>query len=208
MPPVRIALPGGGLIVSSEQPDIDRILSERLGRTVTLDTTRHEHQAQASLMMSGREAATSEEYWPNIDGLEHRDVATDFSLPQGTFFDCALVHVLTTATLKRLRSLHPQGAFDVRRFRPNIVIETDMDEAEFVENGWSGLTLVIGGARLGITGPCPRCVMTTLPQGDLSRDTGILRTAAQYNQAQVGMYASVLQGGTIRHGDRVSLHEA
>jgi uncharacterized protein YcbX len=55
--------------------------------------------------------------------------------------------------------------------------------------------------RLKVTGPCGRCVMTTLPQGDLSKDVGVLKTAAKYNQAQVGAYASVLQGGIIRRGD-------
>jgi hypothetical protein len=46
--------------------------------------------------------ATAEEYWPDIEGLDHRDTVTDFGLPEGTFFDCALVHLLTTATLNRL----------------------------------------------------------------------------------------------------------
>ena len=59
--------------------------------------------------------------------------------------------------------------------------------------------------RLGITGPCPRCVMTTLSQSDLPRDNGILRTAAQHNRANVGVYASVLQGGKLCRGDSLSL---
>ena len=77
---------------------------------------------------------------------------------------------------------------------------------DFVENAWIGRILAIGDAvRLSITGPCPRCVMTTLSQGDLPRDAGILRTAAEHNHANVGVYASVLQGGAIRRGDSVSL---
>jgi hypothetical protein len=47
--------------------------------------------------------------------------------------------------------------------------------------------------------------MTTLPQGDLPKDPGILRTAAQQNQANVGVYANVARGGTIRRGDPVRL---
>jgi uncharacterized protein YcbX len=149
--------------------------------------------------------ATAEEYWPDIEGLDHRDTVTDFGLPVGTFFDCAVVHLLTTATLDRLRALYPDGRFEVRRFRPNIVVETN-GERDFVENAWIGRTLAIGGAvRLSITGPCPRCVMTTLPQGDLAKDKGILRTAAQHNRANVGVYASVLQAGKVRRGDSLSL---
>jgi MOSC domain-containing protein YiiM len=47
--------------------------------------------------------------------------------------------------------------------------------------------------------------MTTLAQGDLPKDTGILRTAAEHNRAKVGVYASVVSGGKIRRGDRVSI---
>jgi uncharacterized protein YcbX len=87
-------------------------------------------------------------------------------LPETTFFDCAFVHLLSTATLDRLRALYPQGRFEVRRFRPNIAVETAHDEKDFVEHAWIGQTLTLGDAvRLSVTGPCPRCVMTSLPQG-------------------------------------------
>jgi uncharacterized protein YcbX len=195
VPPVRIALPDGD-IVNSDQPNVNVILSKVLKREVTLS---------ASLDLP---TATAEEYWPDIEGLDHRDTVTDFGLPESTFFDCASVHVLTTATLDRLRASYPQGRFEVRRFRPNIVVETASGEKDFVENDWVGQILAIGDAvRLSITGPCPRCVMTTLPQGDLPKDVGILRTAAQHNRANVGVYASVLRGGKIRRGDSVSVEQ-
>jgi hypothetical protein len=47
--------------------------------------------------------------------------------------------------------------------------------------------------------------MTTLSQGDLPKDPGILRTAAQNNHAKVGVYAGVVAGGTIRRGDPVTV---
>jgi uncharacterized protein len=73
-----------------------------------------------------------------------------------------------------------------------------------VENAWIGQVLALGDSvRLSVTGPCARCVMTTLPQADLPQDTGILRTAAQHNRANVGVYASVLQGGNVHRGDSV-----
>ncbi len=137
-----------------------------------------------------------------MEGLDYRDEVTDFELPEGTFFDIGVVHVLTTSTINQLRALYPRGRFEVRRFRPNIVIEAGNGEPGFVENDWVGQTLAIGDvARLSVTEPCPRCVMTTLPQGDLPRDPGILRTAAQHNHVNVGVYAAVLRGGTIRRGD-------
>jgi uncharacterized protein len=192
VPPVRIALPDG-TTVTSDQADLNQILSNALNREVTL------HAAE-------REAINAEEYWPDMEGLDHRDAVTDFTLPEGTFFDCAMVHLLTTATLDRLRELYPQGRFEVRRFRPNIVVQLASGEKSFAENGWVGHMLAIGTAvRLNITGPCGRCVMTTLAQGDLSNDPGILRTAAQHNQVNVGVYAAVARGGTIRRGDSVRI---
>jgi uncharacterized protein len=188
IPPVRIALPDG-TTVTSDQGDLNQMLSKALNREVTLRATR-----------GG--AVNAEEYWPDMDGLDHRDTVTDFTLPEGTFFDCAMVHLLTTATLDRLRELYPQGRFEVRRFRPNIVLQLASDEKGFAENAWVGHTLAIGTAvRLNITGPCGRCVMTTLAQGDLSKDPGILRTAAQHNQVNVGVYAAVARSGSIRRGD-------
>lgn len=205
VPPVRITLPNG-TVISSEQRDIDQILSTALNRPVTLAVAARFHHRGAEPSAPDAPAAKAEEYWPDMEGLDHRDTVTDFGLPQGTFFDAAFVHVLTTATLDRLRALYPQGRFEARRFRPNVMIERANGGPDFAENAWIGRTLALGDAvRLSITGPCPRCVMTTLGQGDLPRDTGILRTAAQHNQANVGVYASVLQGGTVRRGDSVRL---
>src|SRR5438034_7962241 len=194
VPPVRIALPDG-TTVTSDQGDLNQILSKALNREVTLDTAR-------------RGAVNAEEYWPDMEGLDHRETVTNFTLPEETFFDCATVHLLTTATLDRLRELYPQGRFEVRRFRPNIVVELADEVKDFVENGWVGHTLALGDAvRLRITGPCPRCVMTTLSQADLPKDPGILRTAAVHNQVNVGVYASVLQGGTVCRGDASRLEQ-
>jgi len=190
IPSVRIALPDG-TTVTSDQDDLNQILSKALNREVTLRAQRGEVNA--------------EEYWPDMEGLDHRDTVTDFTLPEGTFFDCANVHLLTTATLDRLRELYPQGHFAARRFRPNIVVEAASGENGFVENAWIGHTLAIGNeVHLSITGPCGRCVMTTLAQGELPKDSGILRTAVQHNQGNVGLYAAVVQGGTIRRGDRLT----
>jgi uncharacterized protein len=205
VPPVRITLPEGR-VVSSAQSDVNQILSRALKREVTLDVTERGQREIVESTFPNPWTPTAEEYWPDMEGLEFRDTVTDFNLPEGTFFDCAVVHVLTTATVDRLRELYPEGRFEVRRFRPNIVVEIASGVKDFVENAWIGGTLAIGDAvRLSLTGPCPRCVMTTLPQGDLAKDPGILRTAAQHNHANVGLYASVVRGGTVRRGDAIGL---
>jgi uncharacterized protein YcbX len=196
MPPVRITLPDG-TGVTTGHGDLDQVLSRAFGREVTLEEARSGDMPQD---------VTAEEYWPDMAGLDYRDTVTDFAMPAGTFFDAAVVHLLTTATIDRLRALYPQGRFEARRFRPNIVVSTPGEGQGFVENGWVGRTLAIGGnVWLAITEPCPRCVMITLPQGDLPKDSGILRTAAQHNGVNVGVYASVISGDTIRRGDAVAL---
>ena len=193
LPVVRITLPDG-TIVSSGQADVDRILSKTLKREVKLSAA------------AGLPQGTAEEYWPDIQGLEHRDTVTDFGMPEGTFFDCAFVHLLTTSTLDRFRALYPQGRFEARRFRPNLVVETGSSAKDFAENEWVGKVIAIGNSvRLSITELCPRCVMTTLAQGDLPQDKGILRAVAQHNKASAGVYAAVLRGGRVHRGDPVRL---
>ena len=196
LPAVRLTLPDG-TVVTSEQPDLAQVLSRALGREVAFAEAQHDGESSG---------AQAEEYWPDIEGLDYRDTVTEWELPAGTFFDLAVVHLLTTATIERLRALYPEGRFEVRRFRPNIVVATGPDQQGFVENDWIGHPVAIGDeVRLRITGPCPRCVMTTLPQGDLPKDAGILRTAAQHNHANVGVYADVVKGGTVRRADDVTL---
>jgi uncharacterized protein YcbX len=209
LPPVRITLPDGST-VDTDSAEIDAALSASLGRNGRLSSRPPSD-------------AAFEEYWPDIEGLSHRQTVTDeraaLGSPPGTFFDYAAVHILTTASLNRLRDLYPRGRFESRRFRPNIVIECG-DESGSVENGWIGCTLSVGDdVRLRVTDPAPRCVMPTLPQGDLPMDPGILRTLAQHNRvtggealgpdgiyrATAGVYARVVHAGVIHRGDTVTL---
>jgi uncharacterized protein YcbX len=150
--------------------------------------------------------ARAEGYWPDHDWLEQRDEVFEFPLPPGTFFDLAAVHLVTTATLDRLRALAPESRFEARRFRPNLVVDVPGAAGGFVEQGWVGRTLAVGaGVVLRVVGPCPRCVMTTLAQGDLPKDPGVLRTAARNAGGNVGVYAEVVRGGRVGRGDAVAL---
>ena len=190
IPPVRITLPDGSQIFSNDG-EIDLTLSKILSREV-------------SVMNSSLEKPSYEEYWPDIEGLAQRETVTDEAMPPQTFFDIAVIHLLTTSTIDRLRELYPEGRFEVRRFRPNIVVESASEEKDFIENSWVDMKLKIGEEiELKIIGPCTRCVMTTLPQGDLPKDLGILRAVAKYNQVHAGVYASVHRGGTIHRGDNI-----
>jgi hypothetical protein len=189
-PAVGITFPGGAT-VTTEQADVEARLSTVVGRPIKLAN-------------SAIEGARAEGYWPDHDWLEARDKFFKFPLPPGTFFDCAAVHLLTTATLSRLRALSPASQFDLRRFRPNFLLETGESD-DFMENGWIGRTLTLGAVQLRVDGPCPRCVMTTLSQGGLPRDPGVLRTAVQQNYGNVGVYTTVVRGGKVRQGDTLAI---
>jgi uncharacterized protein YcbX len=192
LPPAQITLPDGSSVYTDSE-SVESLLSSGLGKPIRF-------------LASPPQNGTLEEYWPNVEGLARNDVVTDEAMPADTFFDVGLIHVLTTATLGSLGARYPQGKFETRRFRPILVIKTEPPTGEFPEREWTEKILSIGNeVKIKITGPCGRCVMTTLQQGNLPRDVGILKTAAQHNQAQVGAYASVVQGGTVRKGDPVLL---
>ena len=129
-------------------------------------------------------------------------------VPVGAFFDLFPVSVLTTSTLEQLRVSRPQSRIDERRFRMNVIVGTT--SPGFVENRWVGREVAIGAtARLHVEMPDPRCVMTTLAQGDLPSDPEILRALVQHNRIRVGdagqfpcagVYAVVAASGTLHTG--------
>ena len=189
---VKMTLPDG-TIVLSDAADVEQILSSAFGREVKLETIA---PSEPSIEM----------YTPDIDGLPDQDQITDAAIRPGTFFDAATIHLLTTATMNQLQSIAPTSRFETRRFRPNVVIQPVAGTAGFVENDWVGKTIAIGDeVKLKIDMPCPRCVMTTMGQGELPNDLDILRTAVKHNNGNIGVYASVIQGGTVRRGDGVYL---
>ncbi|MGI9212243.1 MAG: MOSC domain-containing protein [Methylococcaceae bacterium] len=199
--PVWIQLPDGRTVCSDEA-DAEAILSAALKAKVTLSRVAPSNP-------------TLEQYWPEREGADEAitQEAIAGAAPEGSFFDYATVHILTTATLAALQALYPQSRFETRRFRPNLVIATDARQTGFVENDWVGKTLHLGDeVVLHVTDPCPRCVMPTLAQADLPRDPDIMR-AILHNKVHVpflntalpsvGIYARVIQAGTVTRGASV-----
>ncbi|ELS05406.1 putative Fe-S protein [Xenococcus sp. PCC 7305] len=192
IPPVHIKLPNGST-VTSEQAEINTLLSQWLDREI-------------KFLSAVPEAPSLDQYWPDVEGTDHQDTVTQLFMPPGTFFDSCPIHAITTATLDRLQELYPTGQFDSRRFRPNLLIDTQSKSAEFIENAWVGQILSIGDSvSLKIDTLCPRCVVTTLEQPELPKDLNILKTTAKHNKVIAGIRLSVIQGGTIRQGDSVWL---
>src|SRR5438128_12473043 len=68
LPAVRLTLPDG-TVVTSDQPDLARILSKALGREVAFAQAQHDEESSG---------ATAEEYWPDMEGLDYRDTVTEW----------------------------------------------------------------------------------------------------------------------------------
>lgn len=121
-------------------------------------------------------------------------------------YERAALHLLTTASMRALDALLalPGGA-DVRRFRPNLVIETGEEVNGFVEQDWIGQALIVGPARLAITEPCTRCSFVALAQGELSFKPPVLHAVSRYSSGGFGVLAGVSSQGLIRTGYDVFL---
>ena len=121
-------------------------------------------------------------------------------------FDAGAIHLLTTASLNWLRKKLPQSIIDEHRFRPNIVIESNDSTSN--ERDWIGSRIQIGGTILQIEEATERCVMTTLAQQNLPKDPDIMREIASELEAQFGLYAKIIEPGSISIGDTVKLLDA
>lgn len=208
LPPVTVRLPDGSEL-TTDQDELSPALSRLLGR-------------QVDLVASAPEDARAETYWPEVAGFEIQNQVTERRLGvavPGALYEYGPLHLLTTATLAHLARLYPAGRFEAERFRPNLLIDTGGADSGFLENAWLGRTLAVGDTvRLQVIDPCPRCVVTTVAQGDLPADPGILATIARHSSATsvtaapgvlfravTGVYAAVLQPGLIRTGDTLRL---
>ena len=119
-------------------------------------------------------------------------------------FDTGPLHVLTTASMRTLGKSLADTTLDGRRFRPNVLIETDA--RGFAEDAWQGQVLCVGtDVRVRVVGRTERCVMVGLAQDELPADTRILRAVARANAVCLGVYAEVLTPGAIHVGDRIEL---
>jgi uncharacterized protein len=204
-PDVKIAFPDGTALASTD-PGIDAALSEFLGHPVTLTAT---PPPQATLDRADPEQVLR-------DGIEAQVLVEVGHLggaaPEGTFFDFAPLHLLTTSTLERIAELSPRGTVELERYRPNLVIRTAAPG--FAENDWTGRDLRIGrDLTIRIMIRTPRCAIPTLAHGDLPRDVAALRVPAAHNRVSplddwgpqpcAGVYAQVVRPGRVRVGDVV-----
>lgn len=72
---------------------------------------------------------------------------------------------------------------------------------------WIGGRIRVGEAVLDVVTACPRCVMVTLAGDGLAKDPRIMRTLVRETHHAAGVYASIVEEGFVRPGDRIDLEE-
>jgi uncharacterized protein len=208
-PPARITFPDG-VSVPSDSEDAPRRLAELLGRPVTLRALGSAGgESAARLTVQGE----SPEFFREMMGVLPDEPLPDLSefspdrlgrLRQGNFFDAFPIHLLTRTTLRTLSRLAPESAWDERRFRPNLLLESD-DPDGYPELGWLRRRLRAGTAVIEVVTGCPRCVMVTQPVDEVPQDHRVMRTLVRETKHTAGIYARVVEEGQVRVGDEVEI---
>ena len=87
--------------------------------------------------------------------------------------------------LRRGALAYAAGAWDVRRFRPNIPIE--LEGEGWLEDAWAERGLRAGTAQLVPGRRCVRCTMINRAQPGLDRDVNIYKTLNRIHGGDAGM---------------------
>lgn len=121
-------------------------------------------------------------------------------------FDTFPLSLITTQTIAALGEA-VGTELDVRRFRPNILVEAAGD-TPFPEDDWLGCVLRIGGLRMRIDKRDGRCVVIAIDPATTERNPAILRAVIDNRQSCLGVYGSTVEPGRIALGDAVLIESA
>lgn len=209
----EITLPDGARLLA-DAVDAPERLSAALGQPVTLwplvpaDQLDHYRRGQPThhdVLTELRSvfALDPGEPLPNLSAFPRE--LLQYESPPGTYFDAYPILLLTRATLRRLQAAAPASLVDVRRFRPNFVIDTPDAFEGYAEPGWTGRRVRIGTVVLEATIGCPRCVMITRGFDELPEDRGLMRTVVREARHEIGVYANVIEPGSVAIGDLAEL---
>lgn len=210
---VRVTFPDGTSEVSGD-PALDARLSELAGRRVALvplpprdDRAAYRGPSATQNDLRRQFDIPDGEPLPDLSMFPIRKLAelARYATPVGTFADAYPLHVLTRASLRAMAAHAPDADFDVRRFRPSVVVDTGDDAAAVVENGWLGGTLALGASVVAAPAiPTIRCSMPTREQPGMAADPAVIRTVRDHADRCLGVYADVAQGGRVAVGDAVA----
>lgn len=211
-PEVVIEFPDGTQM-SSFDPSVHAELSTFLDHDVTLEPLppldrrdRYRGPIATKADLRATFGLGNDEPLPDMSMFPVKKLAelSRYATPVGSYADAYPVHILTEQTLAAMATRVPGADFDVRRFRPTILVDSP-GSGEHVEWGWCGGVLRLPGAQLQPLIPTIRCVMPSLEQSGLDRDPRITRTVAAHSRRCLGVYGTVLSAGRIAEGEALQL---
>ena len=185
----RVTLPDG-TVVDLDDPGAAATLSAWVGRPVRPIT------ADASAGLS---------YQMTFDPPDDDAELVDIPLATGALVDLSAVHLLARSTLDTCAAGRSDLDWDVRRFRPNVVVA---GAAAWDEDAWVGADLRVGGAVVHVDQPTVRCAMPLRDQPGLVRQPGLFAAMTDLHRAHpghLGVYATVVRPGPVRVGDAVEV---
>jgi len=209
-PEVLIGFPDG-TEVSSSDPAVHTMLSAYLDHDVELRplppvTDRQSYRGPMATKSDIRTifGLAPDEPLPDLSMFPVRKLAeiSRYATPVGSYADAYPLHLMTEQSLRAMGAYAPDSTFDVRRFRPSILIDS-ISEAEQPELAWCGGVLQAGTAGLAPQIPTVRCVMPSHAQPGLDRDPAVIRTVAAHARRCLGVYATVSHPGRIAEGDAI-----
>ena len=204
---VAVTFPNGEEVSSSDPAVHDR-LSQLIGKPARLESLpalseKHRYRTPQSTKADIRRqfAIPDGEPLPDFSMFPVRKLAelARYATPVGALYDAYPLLLITRASLRALTARAPGSRFDVRRFRPNVLI--DYAEAEFPEFGWCGGRLRGPDVSIDPEIPALRCSIPTRPQGDLPADPDVLRTINAHSDHCLGVYSTVGRAGVLAEGD-------
>ena len=208
---VIVTFPDGSE-VSSADPAIDDRLSELIGKPARLESLpaltekeRYRTPQATKADMRRQFAIPDGEPLPDFSMFPVRKLAelARYATPVGALYDAYPIHLMTRASLRAMAERSPGAHFDVRRFRPNVVI--DADGAELAEFGWCGGRVRAPHVTFDAQIPTVRCSIPTRQQGDLPAEPDVLRTINAHADHCLGVYANVATAGTLAEGEALEL---
>lgn len=123
---------------------------------------------------------------------------------RGAYWEDHLL-IISESSLKKVADLCNEEELNMKRFRPNVVIELDSG-VPFEEEQWMGKKLVINDITLTINSHCPRCAYVNIDPNDPTKITPkILKTIVKERGGNLGVYASVVNHGTLKAGAEIFL---
>lgn len=182
---VCITLPDGRRVRADDE-HTDLVLSSFVGQPVHLARAKPDERTVFEAPVEYSDAPGPTVQWRSVPS---------------TFNDGHPVHLLTTASLRAGGVLHRDGDWDVRRFRPNLLVDCEGDY--FPEDAW--VHVRIGNVELEVYKRTTRCVVTARAQPGLDDDLEVPRALARHRRAQLGVYARILTPGTVAVGDEVEV---